>query len=317
MKTDPLGQFTTASAPSVAGREFFALQVQFERSLSDHYEKHHAHSEMVKHAVAGSIKLLDALALRDVLMSIKPRNILEVGTFLGFSLRWILNSTASFTPKVTSLDPRVRHRIFDDVKSHVIDFISEHSHRVIFIDAYLSERNDAMFLHDYLNYQPKMDSAKAKDFLNRIPIIVEPFANFDFAFIDGDHSYNATLANVALVAQMMPSGGYIVVHDAISWPDVRPALEALGSIDGLRFVEVLGEDFHHWYSEHSNFRNLKRHVAMSLCDGLGLIRVEPGSIIKPGFIGPLMRTAPKQRDRQSLLRRIRRRIVSFGISRKP
>ena len=84
MKTDPLGQSRTASAPSVAGREFFALQVQFERSLSDHYEKHHAHSEMVKHAVAGSIKLLDALALRDVLMSIKPRNILEVGTSWGF-----------------------------------------------------------------------------------------------------------------------------------------------------------------------------------------------------------------------------------------
>ena len=139
MKTDLVHQSETV-LPHIGTIDFFDLQEQYKRSILQHYDKAHTHSELLKHAVEGSIKLIDALDLRDVLMSIKPNNILEVGTFLGFSLAWILNSTASFSSKVTSLDPRVRHRIFDDVKSHVVHFTSKHSRRVSFIDAYLSER---------------------------------------------------------------------------------------------------------------------------------------------------------------------------------
>jgi predicted O-methyltransferase YrrM len=306
-----LDQVETASIPIVGEREFFRLQTEFKQSVSDRYDKHNVHAGVVKHAVDGSIKLIDALALRDLLLSTKPQNILEIGTFLGFSLRWMLDSTASFGPKIVSLDPRVRHRIFDDIKSHVVDFTSGHRHRVTFIDAYLSERNDAFFLHDYLSYEPRMNLAEAEDLLKRIPIIVEPFADFDFAFVDGDHSYNATLANVSLVARMMPSGGYIVVHDAISWPDVRPALEALSAIDGITLVEVLGDDFHRWHSQHHNFRRLDAHVRGSFCDGLGLIKVEAGAAIQPEDIVSLMRTAASQREPETLLRKASRRFSAL------
>ena len=162
-------------------------------------------------------------------------------------------------------------------------------------------------LYDYLNREPKINPAEAMSLLRKIPVVTEPFDNFDFAFIDGDHSYNATLANTSLVARMMPSGGYIIVHDAISFPEVRPALETLCKVNGLTFVKVLGEDFHNVFGWHRNFRRL------NLCDGLALIRVDPGATIKAENIEPLMR-APMDPFLRKIRRRsaIRRRIAGLG-----
>jgi cephalosporin hydroxylase len=284
-------RFEEAAVSHVSATDFFNLQDRFKHSVCDHYDRDKIHSDVVRHAVDGSIKLFDALALRDILRSVKPRSILEVGTFLGFSLRWMLDSTVDFSPIFTSLDPRVRHRIFDDIKIHVRDFTSEHRDRLTFVDAYLSERNDEMFLYDYLNYEPKLSRVGALEFLRSIQVISQPFSEFDFAFIDGDHSYNATILNVSLVARMMPAGGYIVVHDAISWPHVKPALEALGSIGGLTCVRVLGEDFHHWLGRHHAFSHLAHKISFSaLCDGLGLVKVELGADINPAYVSRLLRT---------------------------
>ncbi|MGH7807669.1 MAG: hypothetical protein ACRENT_06205, partial [Thermodesulfobacteriota bacterium] len=42
------------------------------------------------HAMEGSIKFTDAYILKQILYRYKPSTILEVGSFLGFSTRWLL-----------------------------------------------------------------------------------------------------------------------------------------------------------------------------------------------------------------------------------
>jgi hypothetical protein len=81
----------------------------------------------------------------------------------------------------------------------------------------------------------------------------------------------------------------------------------------LTFVKVLGEDFHQCFGEHRNFRRLE------LCDGLALIRVDPGATIKAENIEPLMRAPPMLLHKwDSYLRtirwKIRRRIAGLGKS---
>lgn len=287
-KLKPISKnYIAADAIRAASSDFFRLQQEFKESVSHTYDPSGAHAEVIQHAVDGSIKLLDACALRDLLRAAQPKRVLEVGTFLGFSLRWMLNSTSDFQPSFTSLDPRVRHRIFDNIKDHVASFTAHYQARVAFVDAYLSERNDEMFLHDYLNYRPVLAREDALRLLGGIQLIDEPFSEFDFAFVDGDHCYNATVKNVSLVARMMPDGGHIVVHDAISWPEVKPALTDLSSLPGIEFVGIVGEDFLEWVGRsYPSIPSLE--LGRALCDGLGLVKVHPGADINKSRVEALL-----------------------------
>jgi len=267
---------TTVNKLSVS--QYFALQREYKDSLLQHYGTDGGGTNvLIQHAVDGAIKLLDALNLRELLISSKATRILEVGSYLGFSTRWILESTSNVGgARVTSLDPRVRHRIFDNLKKHVTDFSGQHLDRLNLVDAYLSGVNIDMFLHDYLNYEPKWSRPQAIAHLESIPTIRAPFDVFDFAFVDGDHGYQATVDNVRLVSSMMPAGGLIVVHDAISWPEVQPALETLGKMPSLTFEGVAGTSFCKWFANHHLLSGRPPAPPVySLCDGLGVIRVRP------------------------------------------
>jgi len=274
--------------------EYYALQHEYKASLISMYSKVANDSEsIINHAVDGAIKLLDALSLRELLLKLKPKRILEVGSFLGFSTRWIMESTELLpSTKVTSLDPRVRHRIFDNLKDHVIGFNQKFEKRLTYVDAYLSSANVDMFLHDYINYNPRWHSDDAEIHLNKIPVISSPFDEFDFAFIDGDHSFQVTVDNVRLVASMMPKGGIIIVHDAISCGDVRPALESLNSDEVLTFQGIIGEPFGHWCFQHHLLTRASKSNAtrLSLCDGLGVIHVTENVRKTPNSISSLFKS---------------------------
>jgi hypothetical protein len=72
MKADLVHQSETV-LPHIGTIDFFDLQEQYKRSILQHYDKAHTDSELLEHAVEGAIKLIDALDLRDVLMSIKRK----------------------------------------------------------------------------------------------------------------------------------------------------------------------------------------------------------------------------------------------------
>ena len=271
--------------------QYHTSQSDYLDSLTGMYGDSKDSRMLIDNAVDGSIKLLDALYIRDLIADLQPRKVLEIGSFLGFSTKWILDCSDSDT-QVTSLDPGVRHRIFDNVDEHVKQFCAAHSGRHKIIKAYLSEKDMYMFLHDYLKFEPKWEAIDAVKFLDSIEVVDAPFDEFDFAFIDGDHSFSATVKNTYLVSKMMPNGGVIVVHDAISCPDVRPALERLTEISrgGLELISIAGSSFHaaadrNW----SRYGHDKRSVMkQSFCDGLGVIEVKNSGVLSDNDVSELL-----------------------------
>src|ERR1043165_3409289 len=134
---------------SMADR-FAQLQREYRDSLRRRYADKHDSEAMIHHAVEGAIKIFDALAIAEALNAGRPARILEVGSYLGFSTRWILEATASIGSSVTSVDPRFRHRIFDGVKEHLLAFCAPHASRLTCVDAYFVDRNVYMLLHPSL-----------------------------------------------------------------------------------------------------------------------------------------------------------------------
>jgi predicted O-methyltransferase YrrM len=206
--------------------------------------------EALVHAIDGSLKMLDALNLREVLRASQPKRILEVGTFLGFSLRWICESAPA--AEVVSVDPGVRHRIFDDPRGFAKTFNVRHSRRITYRDGFFGECSEGI-VYDYVNYEPRISKEDALRLLRAIPVFQETSAlgNFDFIFIDGDHSFKSTLSNIRLAAAMMPLGGTVVVHDALSWSQVEPAVKKACSDDlRLRLVGIAGREFEQFTARH-------------------------------------------------------------------
>lgn len=152
-----------------------------------------------------------------------------------------------------------------------MSFTAEYANRLVLEDVFFGER--ILDLYDYINYEPRWEPSEALEYLNAIPLFDPSSREFDFAFIDGDHSFEATYNNVLMTSKMMPNGGLIAVHDAISWPDVRPALQLLvADHTHLVFEEVLGEEFWLWCKQHHYLgqRDFNPNV---LVDGIAVVRV--------------------------------------------
>jgi predicted O-methyltransferase YrrM len=261
---------------------FAQLQREYRDSLRHRYGGKHDSEAMIHHAVEGAIKILDALAIAEVLSASRPARILEIGSYLGFSTRWILEATAFIGSSVTSVDPRVRHRIFDGVKEHLLAFCAPHASRLTCVDAYFTDRNDEMFLDYYLNYEPRVSEADARAQLAGVPLIDKPFGEFDFAFIDGDHGFRATVFNVHLAAAMLPAGGRIVVHDALTWPEVMPGLMALcNRQSGLALEGIAGAVFNVQFANVLDVYRVSNGVAIVRVYSPELVRrFDPDSLLK-------------------------------------
>jgi len=70
--------------------------------------------DRIRHAMDGSIKFADCFVVQKLLNQVKPEKCLEVGSFLGFSTRWLLESSREWNMHITAVDPNMRHRIFDN-----------------------------------------------------------------------------------------------------------------------------------------------------------------------------------------------------------
>ena len=265
---------------------YFTLQAEYLGSLADFYRIAQDDLGTRRHALDGAIKMVDALALVDRLNLTRPRRILEIGSFLGFSTRWMLEASAEWDAVVTSVDPGLRHRTFDQPNVHLQRFCGPFGERLRTTQACLSDKNEAMFIHDYLIYQPVLSPRAALAIIDAVPLITEPFGEFDFAFIDGDHGFEATQANVRLVARMMPQGGVIVVHDAFSWPGVMAGVHDLcAHEDKLEFGGVDGTAFHLGCDLRARLTGQDAQVWKSpFADGLAVVLVKPSDAKAGGWL---------------------------------
>lgn len=200
--------------------------------------------ELMLHARSGSLKPTDALILARLLRKHRPTSILEIGSFLGISTRFILDVSSSWAGKVVAVDPNIPHRVFAVPRNYV----------KLLNSVYIPQR-----LEIATAYFGKPIDGCTSD----VPVIESGWENtFDFIFIDGDHSYETVMLNFGLALTMLKKGGVIAFHDAISWEGVEKALKDIADeYKGMALVEIYG---------HSH-RNLLKLFGRAN-DGVGVFR---------------------------------------------
>lgn len=194
------------------------------------------------HAHQGSIKFPDAYALKKIIRKTQPKTVLEVGSFLGFSTRWILETSAPFGSTVTAVDPNIRHRVFDNPRSFVEGLNRSHyPERLEIVTGFFGPYDDGIY-YDYETYEPSRSRSDVNELIRDREIVGADWGRkFDFIFIDGDHKYESVMSNFEIARNLLNKGGCIVFHDALSWPDVTRALNDLKESYGNRaYVAIFG-----------------------------------------------------------------------------
>ena len=193
-----------------------------------HAEDNHPLDLRLTHATLGSLKFTDAYILMKVLHKYKPKTILEVGSFLGFSTRWLLEVSKSWKPKVTAVDPNIRHRIYDNPRRFVEKLNCEfYPNNLEIVTGFFGHYNDNVY-HDYENYEPRQNREYVNQLIkDREKIDKRWERKFDFIFIDGDHLYKSVMENFEIASELLNARGCIAFHDALSWEGVNRALKEM------------------------------------------------------------------------------------------
>lgn len=158
-------------------------------------------TQMYKHPMSfpGSVSPHTGELLRALIVNIAPRNVLEIGSFIGISSIWIASAMAEYE----------RRQIL-----YCIDLFPPHTNNpwcpgVVLQDPLkymLSNLKKCGFDHFVKIFQG--DSKKMiPELSSRSEFAV------DFAVIDGDHSIKGCLADFELIGPLVSPGGYILLHD--------------------------------------------------------------------------------------------------------
>jgi len=219
----------------------------------------------IMHATQGSLKFPDAYIIKHLLYRYKPKTILEIGSFLGFSTRWLLEVSRGWNARVTAVDPNIRHRCFDNPRWFIERLNSRfYPDDLEIVTAFFGTYGDYVY-GDYTDYKPKRDRDYVDRLIKEIEIIDKNWERrFDFIFIDGDHSYKSVMNNFETAIGLLNEGGCITFHDAISWEGVDEALRNLRvRYDGRAEVKIYG-----------NFdRAVLTFLRKPFNDGIGLFRL--------------------------------------------
>ncbi len=266
----------------------------------------HSFAECIEHALSGSIKFSDCHVVQQLLEAHKPKRCLEIGSFLGFSTRWLLECGTSWNMHVTAVDPNVRHRVFDNprwmVEGMNAPFIPD---RLEIISGFFGAHG--VWMDDYTRYLPHRPEEWVKAlFADRVELDGSWDRTFDCIYIDADHSYASVTDGFRHALRLLEPGGMMLFHDALSWKGVNQALrEFKVEFDGTARVEILdGTDV---------FAHPKlQSEAIKSGDGIGLFKLrkqsnamvelaaelESSSEQEPDAHGGYRNQSPKKDDRR-------------------
>ena len=208
--------------------------------LSTVKQMHKDHTKWLRmrHALGGSIKVIDAYYLAKLLEQNKPKTILEIGSFLGFSTHWLLKNSESWNAKVTALDPNIRHRIFDSPRT-ILEKLNEQylPDRLEIITGFLGSWTSSVYW-DYEHREPKRSREYVDNLLKERVVIDKTWdRKFDFIFIDGDHSYPSVMRDFKTCYNFLKPNGLIAFHDSMSSIGVSKVLTEL-KVDYLEQAQV-------------------------------------------------------------------------------
>jgi len=251
---------------------FYKIQSELKRLCVTASTPPLASEEIIGEACAGSIKYFDAFVLKQLLQRYKPSTILEVGSFLGFSSRWLLESSSPWNAKVTAVDPNIPHRIFQEpmviAKKFNAKFVG--NGRLEIVEAFFGKLIMSPYYYRVYAVAKLAYTQSAMDnILNSKPIFDEKSGRkFDFIFIDGNHAYENVKSNFQTALKLLNNNGHIVFHDAWSFPDVKKILEEINVLYG----EKAKVRIHYHWIRNNVFREVSRHfrfLRFLNSDGIG------------------------------------------------
>ena len=182
----------------------------------------------ILHANHGSLKFTDAYILKNLLQKYKPSTILEIGSFLGFSTRWLLEVSKSWNPKLTAIDPNIRHRIFDDPRSFAEKLNSDFlPNNLEIVTGFFGDYDEHIY-YDYEHYEPNQTREHVDKLVSSRERIDKDWnRKFEFIFIDGYHSYESVTNNFDIASELLEENGCIAFHDVLEWDGVDKALKEI------------------------------------------------------------------------------------------
>jgi len=190
--------------------------------------------EWIAQGIEGSISWERALPLATFVSLCRPQSMLEVGSFIGVSSHFFSSVLAQWGGRLTSIDPNVRHRVFDEPRRiyHKLNWVAEKQGRIRTQDAFW---RSAMSIEsgtwDYLNREPKRNASWVKAKLASIPIASpDDFRRqFDMAFIDGAHDEASVSEDFETMLPALKPGACVVFDDvdATAWPGTFAAVDKL------------------------------------------------------------------------------------------
>lgn len=163
----------------------------------------------------------DAAVLEVLLVSARPKTVLEIGTFVGLSAGVI---AAAIPPESTfvCVDPNlsVRHQQLVGNGSFGLtndESCFEHLEAVL---EHVGRMQNTVLLRGFFSRRPEEPVAgrllAAGVDVGSIPVVGEDcvaFGPFDFVFVDGDHSERGVSADLELIARILAPTAVVAVHD--------------------------------------------------------------------------------------------------------
>ncbi len=226
---------------------------------------------LLENALGGSLKFADAYVLWYYMQHHRPRRVLEVGSFLGFSSRWLLECGRQWGGRVTAVDPNIRHRIFNNPGRILREYNAAFLGRELeVVTAFLGEFGVCVDWH----YQKEIreEPSFRERLLDGRPVIGADWGRtFDFIFIDGDHEYASARNNFEICLHFLTADGVIALHDAVTWPGVARFMRELEARYGdLAHVETV-------MAKHVFEHPAVAAECMKAIDGIGIFRWESAS----------------------------------------
>ncbi len=201
---------------------------------------------------SGSIKKEEASFLYNLIIQEKPKIVLQVGTFLGFSTLIIAEALKhNGAGKIYTIDPEIPHLKI----SNPVDIA-----RKACIERGLGDRIE--FKNGWFSSVPySSDKAISLEVIGSA--LIQKIGTLDFVFIDGDHSIMSAISNFAVVVNFLRVNDICVIHDVCSIYSVKQALTAILSdkwIERMFDLSILkGHD------GLAVFRKVNEYVSVRIC----------------------------------------------------
>lgn len=188
----------------------------------------------------GSIAPEAGQLLHSLVLNIRPRTIVETGTFMGVSSIWL----ASALRLVNGREATARLHAFDlyGINPDDVAGTTEYSKQRL---AQVRERFEKAGVADLIDIHQGDSAAQiraAGDVLAR---------GVEFAFIDGDHTAKGVTADLRAVEAYLPVGGYVVLHD--TFPEVCNQPGPRWLIDNIRTVSRFTYQVCELYTAQTNY----------------------------------------------------------------